>query len=116
MLKEALHAYLMQRLAPDPMPLDSPRMLYLITRAGAKAVGLEKETGDFRTGKAADFVYLRPPDGTVLDETVRHAGSLDQVLASLLTLAGAESVREVRVEGDIVFPSPVNDDRRVEWR
>jgi guanine deaminase len=103
MLKEALHAYLMQRLAPEPMPLDPSRMLYLVTRAGATAVGLDKEIGDFRITKAADFVYLRPAEGTVLDETVRHADTLDQVLASLLTLSGPETVREVRVEGDIVF-------------
>jgi guanine deaminase len=103
MPKEALHAYLMQRLAPEPVALDASRLLYLATRAGARAVGLDKEIGDFRTGKAADFVYLRPPEGSVLDATVRHAASAEQALASLLTMAGAESVRQVRVEGDIVF-------------
>ncbi len=29
--------------------------------AGAEALGLGEETGDFRAGKSADFVYLRPP-------------------------------------------------------
>jgi guanine deaminase len=108
MLKEMLHAYLMQRLAPEPMALDPSRLLYLATRAGANALGLEKEIGDFRTGKAADFVYLRPPEGSVLDETVRHARSPEQALASIVTLAGAETVREVRVEGDIVFSTVID--------
>ncbi len=103
MLKEGLHAYLTQRLAPDPKPLDAARLLYLVTKAGAEALGLEAEIGDFRTGKAADFVYLRPPEGGVLHAAVQHADSAAQVLASLFTLAGAESVREVRVEGDVIY-------------
>lgn len=103
MLKEGLHAYLMQRLASDPKALDAARLLYLSTCAGAKALGLETEIGDFRPGKAADFVYLRPPQGSVMEAAVRHAAEPAHALASLFTLAGAESVREVRVEGDIVF-------------
>ncbi len=103
MLKEGLHAYLMQRLAPDPNVLDAARLLYLTTRAGAEALGLEKDIGDFQPGKAADFVHLRPPPGSVLDAAVSHAGDPAQALAALFTLAGSESVCEVRVEGDIVF-------------
>lgn len=103
MLKEGLHAYLTQRLAPDPKALNAARLLYMSTRAGAEALGLEREIGDFRPGKAADFVYLRPPQGSVLESAVRHASEPAQALASLFTLAGPESVREVRVEGDIVF-------------
>ena len=103
MLKEGLHAYLMQRLAPDPKVLDAARLLYLTTRAGAEALGLEKDIGDFQPGKAADFVHLRPPPGSVLDAAVSHAGDPAQALAALFTLGGSESVREVRVEGDIVF-------------
>ena len=103
MLKEGLQAYLMQRLAPDPKVLDAARLLYLATRAGAEALGLEKEIGDFQPGKAADFVYLRPPPESVLDAVGAPCRRPRQALAALFTLAGAESVREVRVEGDIVF-------------
>jgi guanine deaminase len=103
MLKEGLHAYLMQRLAPDPTVLDAARLLYLTTRAGAEALGLEKDIGDFQPGKAADFVYLRPPPESVLDAAVRHATDPVQALAALFTMGGSETVREVRVEGDIVF-------------
>ena len=63
MLKEGLHAYLMQRLAPDPKPLDAARLLYLATKAGAEALGLRHGDRRFPAGKAADFVYLRPPRG-----------------------------------------------------
>ena len=102
-LKEGLQAYLMQRLAPDPQGLDAARLLYMATRAGAEALGLEAEIGDFKPGKAADFVYLRPPAGSVLDAAVRHATDSSQALAAVFMLAGPESIREVRVEGDIVF-------------
>jgi guanine deaminase len=102
LLKEGLHAYLMQRLAPDPQRLDAARLLYLATLAGAEALGLAGEVGDFRAGKAADFVYLRPPAGSVLEAAVQHADDPRHALAALFTLAGPESVREVRVEGEIV--------------
>ena len=61
MLKEGLQAYLLQRIAADGVLLDPGHLLYLATRAGAEALGLEEEIGDFPAGKTADFVYLRPP-------------------------------------------------------
>ena len=103
LLKEGLHAYLMQRLAPQPQSLDSARLLYMATRAGAEALGLGAEIGDFTPGKAADFVHLRPPSGSVLDSVVQRADSPGQALAALFTLGGSESVNEVRVEGSVVF-------------
>jgi guanine deaminase len=39
MLKEGLHAYLMQRLSPDPVVLDAGQLLHLATLAGAEAGG-----------------------------------------------------------------------------
>lgn len=105
MLKEGLQAHLMQRVMPDGVMLDPARLLYLSTLAGAEALGLEAEIGDFRAGKAADFVYVRPPDVGPLASVLRRVESLDQALAALFTLAGSESVREVRVEGSVVYRS-----------
>ncbi len=101
-LKEALHAYLVQRLAPDGAALDAGRLLYLATRAGATALGLGDEIGDFSVGKAADLVYLRAPAGSVLATVLDGVASLPQALTALVTLAGSESVREVRIEGAAV--------------
>jgi guanine deaminase len=112
LLKEGLQAYLMQRLAPDPLDLDAARLLYMATYAGAEALGLQAEIGDFKIGKAADFVHLRPPAGGVLEASVRHAAGAEQSLAALFMLGGAESVREVRVEGDIVFTAEADSGRR----
>jgi guanine deaminase len=105
MLKEGLQAYLLQRIAPDGMLLDAGHLLYLATLAGAEALGLGGETGDFRTGKSADFVYLRPPADTALAAVLEREQSPKQMLAAIFTLAGAESVREVRVEGSVVYRS-----------
>jgi guanine deaminase len=119
MLKEGLQAYLMQRVAPRPITLSPAQMLYLATRAGAEALGIEDETGDFETGKAADFVYLRPPEGGVLAGVLKRlesAGAPERVVAALFTLAGEESIREVRVAGVPVTGGPVRDHAIVDRR
>jgi len=102
-LKEALQAYLLQRIAPDGALLDAGQMLYLATRAGAEALGLEEEIGDFQPGKAADIVYIKPPVDAPLSAVLERAETPEQALAAIFTLAGAESIREVRVEGTIVY-------------
>lgn len=105
MLKEGLQAHLMQRVASEGVVLDPARLLYLSTLAGAEALGLGAEIGDFRPGKAADLVHLCPPDGSELAAVLRRVESPAQALAALFTLAGSESVREVRVEGTVVYRS-----------
>lgn len=102
LMKEALDAYLFQRVAPDPLTLTPADLLYLSTRAGAEALGLDAEIGDFAPGKAADLVYLSPPAGSVLAQVLAGSADLTHTLAALFTLAGAESVREVRVDGAVV--------------
>jgi guanine deaminase len=108
-LKEGLQAYLMQRTIPDGMLLDGARLLYLATRAGAEAVGLESDIGDFSEGKAADVVYVKPRAGSVLESVVRHADSAERVLDAIFTLAGQESISEVRVAGSVVYEKKGSD-------
>jgi len=108
LLREALEAYLMQHVAPEPMSLGPAHLLYLATHAGAEALGLQKEIGDFQPGKSADLLYLRPPVGSPLAAAVEQASDLESVLASLFTLAGRESICEVRIAGSVVYqPAPV---------
>lgn len=107
MLKEALHCYMMQGsmmqcVLPDGMPLTPAHLLYLATRAGADALGLSGETGDFTLGKSADLVRLRPAEGTPLASAVERAEGPEPLLAALITQAGAESVQEVRVRGKAI--------------
>lgn len=103
MMKEALAVYLMQRLAPSPVVLVPATMLFLATRAGAEVLAMEDEIGDFGDNKSADFVVLSPPAGSVLEGRLKRTETPDQTLAALFTLAGTESVSEVRVGNDIVY-------------
>jgi guanine deaminase len=103
MLKEGLQAYLTQRLAPSPVTLNAAQLLFLATRAGADALGLEDQIGDFAPGKSADFVYLRPPENTTLAAVMRSAPSPERLLGAIFTLAGAECIEEAWVEGDPVY-------------
>lgn len=101
--KEALQAYFMQRLAPEGLMLDPARLLYLATLAGAEAVGLGATTGNFEVNKAADLVYLKAPVESPLAYSLELAESPETKLAAILAQAGPETVREVRVEGEMVY-------------
>ena len=103
--KEALQAHLLQRLAPQGIPLEPSHLLYLATRAGAEALRLDNEIGDFTPGKAADFVYWKAPAGSPLELALEGANELDRVLSAILTLADSTCVREVRVADVVVFRS-----------
>lgn len=102
MLKESLQCYMMQRVMPEGLTLSPAHLLYLATRAGAEALGLAAETGDFTPGKSADLVRLFPAKDTPLGTAMAQAESLPGMLATLIAQAGAESVREVRVRGKVV--------------
>jgi len=105
MPKEALQAYFTQRTVTEGVSLSAAHLLYLVTRAGAEALALDNEVGDFGLGKAADLVLIRPPDGSELAQVLQRSESVEQSLAAIFTLAGSESVREVRVEGQTVYRS-----------
>jgi len=101
-LREALQAYALQRLAPGGMLLTPADLLYLATRAGAQALQLAHETGDFSVGKSADYIYLRAPEGSPLEAVLERAEGPDRILSALFTLAGSESIADVRVAGEAV--------------
>ncbi len=90
------------RLLPDGMPLSAAHLLYLATRAGAEALGLAAETATSPPGKSADLVRLCPAEGTPPAAAVERAESPERLLGALIAQAGAESVREVRVRGEVV--------------
>ena len=106
MLKEALRAYLFQRVAPEPMAVSPAQLLYLATRAGAEALAIEDQTGDFTAGKAADLIYLQPPSDSPLASVLKSTDEPTRRLAALITLAGAECVQEVQVAGNVTFTAP----------
>jgi guanine deaminase len=105
MLNEGLNAYQMQMLTgPEGVRLSPAHLLWLATGAGAAALGLEHEVGDLAPGKSADFVLVRPPEGSTLEAALKRRDSLDDVLGAVFTLAREESIAEVRVAGAVVWP------------
>jgi guanine deaminase len=103
-LKEGLMAYQTQMLLPSGVPPGPGELLWLATGAGAAALDLADEVGDLSPGKSADFVLVRPPAGSTLAAVLGQSESVEDALAAVFTLAREESIAEVRVAGDVVWP------------
>jgi guanine deaminase len=98
--KEALQAYFIQQLlGPDGLPLTPAHLLYLATRAGARALGLDDRIGDFAVGKDFDAVWLRPPAGSTLAVNLKHACDTTDALARIFALATPADVAGVWIRG-----------------
>jgi guanine deaminase len=103
MFNEGLMAYHRQMGSPDHVALGPAHLLWLATRAGAAALGVEGEVGDLTPGKSADFVLVRPPEGSTLHTVIERSESIEAKLGALFTLAREESIAEARVAGRVVF-------------
>jgi guanine deaminase len=104
-LKEGLMAYSMQMLlSGEGVRLGPAELLWLATGAGAAGLGLADEVGDFSVGKSADFVLVRPPAGSTLAAVLDWSESMEEALGAVFTLAREESIAEVRVAGEVVWP------------
>jgi guanine deaminase len=100
MLKEGLQAYFHQQLrGPAGVALTSTHLLHLVTSAGADALGLADTVGDFSVGQQFDAVWIRPPDGSALDMSVRHAHSAEDALAKAFAMGGSGDVGGVWIGG-----------------
>ena len=73
-------------------------------RAFADYLGLADEVGDLSPGKSADFVLVRPPAGSTLAAVLDQSESVEDQLAAVFTLAREESIAEVRMAGEVVWP------------
>jgi guanine deaminase len=100
MPKEALQAYFIQQmLGPGGMTLTPAHLLYLMTRAGARALGLDDRVGDFSVGKDFDAVWLRPAAGSTLAVNLKHASGTSDALARVFSLATPADVACVWIRG-----------------
>lgn len=102
-LKEGLQAYQMQMLHPDGVPLNPARLLYLATKAGAEALELHDQIGDFTPGKAFDAVLIQPRVSSTLARTLELSPTLEAALGSIFTLGDEDSVAGVWVGGEDVL-------------
>ncbi len=103
MFKEGLVAYHVQMIREQGQMLLPAHLLYLATKAGAEALGLEATCGDLQPGKAADLILIKAPEDSTLEAVLEEAPDWNSILGALFTLAREECVAEVRVAGDVVF-------------
>jgi guanine deaminase len=109
LIKEGLQAYFAQQLlGPDGLSLTPAHLLYLATRAGALALGLGDQVGDFEIGRRFDAVWLRPIPDSTLDIVLRHATDASDALAKVFALATPADVAGVWVDGLQLNASPVS--------
>ena len=99
LFKEGLMAYQMQMLKEDGYRLNSSELLYLATKGGAEALGLDDQLGDLTVGKRADLVLVEAPEGSTLSEALKHSPNEEAALSSLFTLAREDCIKEVYVAG-----------------
>ena len=98
--KEALQAYFIQQLlGAGGLRLTPVHLLYLATRAGARALGLDDRIGDFAVGKDFDAVWLRPAAGSTLAVNLAHASDTVDALARVFALATPADVAGVWIRG-----------------
>ncbi|PTA67201.1 guanine deaminase [Deinococcus arcticus] len=103
LLKEGLQAHFMQNLMGEAGVLLSPaHLLYLATRAGAQALGLEAQVGSFEPGQQFDAVHLQPLPGTPLDAVFRHAASPERALAAAFATGTPADIAGVWIGGQPV--------------
>jgi guanine deaminase len=103
MFNEGLSAYEAQRLQDDGQRLGPVELLYLATRAGAQALGLDDEVGDLQPGKSADLIAIRPPPDSILEAVLESETTPESQLGAIFALARDESIEQVRVAGTVVF-------------
>ncbi len=109
-LNEALGAHLHQMNRPEGLRLEAAQLLWLATRAGAHALCLPA-SGSLRRGMNFDAVFLTATPGSTLAGRLQRARDLNDVLASLITLAREESVRDVFVQGEQLLRDGQPDSR-----
>lgn len=110
LFKEGLQAYFVQQLLGDRgLPLTPAHLLYLSTGAGAAALGLADQIGDFEVGKQFDALWLRPAAGSTLDVCMRHAEGPENALAKAFALATTTDVDSIWVGGERISPRAAND-------
>ena len=98
--KEALQAYFIQQLLGTAgLGLTPVHLLWLATRAGALALGLDGRVGDFGVGKDFDAVWLRPAPGSTLAINFRHASDVTDALARFFALGTQADVAGVWLKG-----------------
>jgi 5-methylthioadenosine/S-adenosylhomocysteine deaminase len=95
MFTEMRTAALLQKATHGADALPARRMLRMATIDGARALGLEQETGTLETGKRADLIVV------ALDRL--HLTPRPDIVSAVVYAAEASDVRTVVIDGQIVM-------------
>ncbi len=90
-------ALLAKAVAGDAKTLDAAAALQMATLGGARALGLDSETGSLRVGKSADFIAI--------DLSAPATQPVYNVLSQLAYAAGRDQVSDVFVAGNPLMRS-----------
>lgn len=101
MVGELGYVYRVQQI--NGFPLHAAHLLYLGTLAGAHALELDQQIGNFILGKQADAFVLKIEPAGYLAERLQHAATPEARLFALLHLAGPECVALTMVAGRVVY-------------
>ncbi len=94
MFEEMRLAALIQAVRKGPGVLTARQALWMATRQGAKAIGLERDIGSIEVGKRADMI--------VVDRSRPHLASAPDVFSMLAYAARGSDVRTTVVDGDVL--------------
>ncbi len=95
MFTEMRTAALLQKVTHGADALPARRVLRMATIDGARALGLERETGTLETGKRADLIVV------ALDRL--HLTPRPDIVSAVVYAAEASDVRTVVIDGQIVM-------------
>ncbi|RMB07997.1 guanine deaminase [Eilatimonas milleporae] len=84
-------------------PLDAPRLFYLATLGGARAIRQDAHIGSLEPGKEADFIVLDPEATPLLARRTARSDSIADLLFALAMLGDDRLVCETYVMGRRVY-------------
>ena len=93
LLSEARTAALLAKgVSGDPAAFDSHRVLQALTLDGARALGIDRDTGSIESGKAADLVAV----------DLSQTPPLQDPVSTLIHASGSTAVTDVWIDGSHV--------------
>lgn len=98
MLRTLAAAYQVAHLKGYVLPAQ--RAVWLATLAGAAALGLDGEIGNFAPGKEADFIVLDPAATPLIARRMKGAATIEEKLFVWLTLGDDRAIAATYVMGE----------------
>lgn len=100
MLRTASEAYKVAAL--QNIEFTARNAFYLLTLGGAKALDQDSFIGNFEVGKEADFVVIEPAATELMQERLKNAKNIDEILFVLMMLGDERNITSVYLQGEKV--------------